>query len=126
VNSTNKCNIKRDTPPKNMSSFIHPRVVANLSFLLLLNKRKNDWNFGTIDSHSMFFSTMFQSFFKISSFVISRGKKLRFFWVEYPFKIKVYTTICVKLTKWSRDFYWSFINLAVEKRQITWQTDATY
>jgi len=59
-----------------------------MSFFLLLNTKedifKNDWNFGTIDFHSIFFSTMevngakqlFQTFFKISSFVFSRRNKL--------------------------------------------------
>jgi len=61
-----------------------------LSFFLLLNTNedilKNELNFGTIDFHSIFFfyygsqwcqtTVWFQSFFKISSFVFSRIKKL--------------------------------------------------
>jgi len=76
---------------KKLSSFTHPQVVANLNEFLLLNTKedilKNDWNFGTIDFHSIFFffyngsqwgqtTVWFQSFFKISSFVFSRRKKL--------------------------------------------------
>jgi len=61
-----------------------------MSFFLLLNTKedilKNDWYFGTIDFHSIYFllwksmvpitTDWFQSFFKISSFVFSRRKKL--------------------------------------------------
>jgi len=86
-----------------------------MSFFLLLNTKEdileNDWNFGTIDFHSVFFffygrqwcqtTVWFQSFFKISSFVFNRRKKLIqvicnklrvskwwqnfHYWVEYPF-----------------------------------------
>jgi len=59
-----------------------------MSFFLLLNTKEdiltNDWNFDTIDFHSFFFyygsqcqtTVWFLSFFKISSFVFSRRKKL--------------------------------------------------
>jgi len=57
-----------------------------MSFFLLLNTKedilKNNWNFGTIDFHirkKILWKSMvpkFQSFFKISSFVFNRIKKL--------------------------------------------------
>jgi len=73
---------------KTLSSFTHPQVVANLYEFLSSAEDilKNDWYFGTIDFHSIFFfyngsqwcqiTVWFQSFFKISSYVFSRRKKL--------------------------------------------------
>jgi len=45
---------------KTLSSFTHPQVVANLYEFLSSAEDilKNDWYFGTIDFHSIFFSTM--------------------------------------------------------------------
>jgi len=62
--------------------FTHPKLLQTcMSFYLLLNTKKdilkNDWNFGTIDFHSIFFflfkygsqwcqtTVWFQSFFKV-------------------------------------------------------------
>jgi len=69
-----------------------------MSFFILLNTNE-DILFGTIDFHSRKKKILwksivpkFNSFFKISSFVFSRRKKLKMvcnnnnFWVEYPFK----------------------------------------
>jgi len=75
---------------KMLSSFTHPQDIANLYEFLSSDEHKgryffkNDWNFGTIDFHSIFFllwksmvsNNWFQSFFKISSFVFIRRKKL--------------------------------------------------
>jgi len=58
-----------------------------MRFFLLLNTKedilKNDWDFGIIDYHSIYYGSQwckttvwFQSFFKISSFVFSRRNKL--------------------------------------------------
>jgi len=45
-----------------LSSFTHPQVVPNLyEFVSSAEHKdilKNDWNFGTTDLHSIFFSTM--------------------------------------------------------------------
>jgi len=105
----------RDTPPKYESSVIiySPSSCCKpLSVSFFWTQRKIFWRtIGTFDFHNIYFfyygsqwcqaTVWFQSFFKISSFVLSRRKELIkvcnnlrvrkwwqnfHFWVEYPFK----------------------------------------
>ncbi len=105
---------------KNLSSFNHPWVVPN-RYEFCWTQRKVLWRmweteqfWGTIDFHSILFSTMevndapkqsvYKLFFIISSFVFSRTKtfiqvwnylrvikwwQIFHFWVNYPFKLRV-------------------------------------
>jgi len=103
---------------KILSSIINPQVVANLflSYFLLLNTKedilKNDWNFGTIDFHSLVFFLLWKSMVPNNCLVsivlqniflrvqqkketqkqvcnnlrVNNWRQDFHFWVEYPFK----------------------------------------